>query len=120
MRLPEFVKKALVISGLATGLSAVPGLAAEQKRNPPVKTPDAIVDVSKLPKEFDSQSGKLVKRLTPSIMEAADKVCHSKHLFLDDSVIVEAADVGHSVTTTVRCSDAHSSAHQPAAPRKVR
>ncbi|MBX7134208.1 MAG: hypothetical protein K1X67_16165 [Fimbriimonadaceae bacterium] len=110
MDMPKPLKKVLAIAGIATGLTGM-SFAAEQKREGSFKTPDTVVDVSKLPKKFSPQSGNYEKALTPAILEAADKVCHAKHFFLNDSVTVQADDRGASITTSVSCGDAHSAAH---------
>ena len=77
MDLPKPLKKVLAIAGIATGLTGM-SFAAEQKREGSFKTPDTVVDVSKVPKKFSSHSGNYEKAITPEIMEAADKVFHAK------------------------------------------
>lgn len=119
MELPKSLKKAMALTGIAAGLTSV-SFAADQKREKNPQAAEVTVDVSKLPRIFDPSSGNSVKRITPAMLEAADKVCHAKHLFLDDSVTVEAVDGGTSVTTNLPCGEAHSAVHGGASVRAKR
>lgn len=112
MDLPKSLKRVLAISGIATGLSGV-SLMAQENRQGSLEKPDAVVDVAKLPIKYDPQTGEYRKLITPVMMEAADKVCHMKHLFAADQVTVEATNVspGNSTLISVSCIEAHHKGH---------
>jgi hypothetical protein len=113
MDFPKSFKRALAIAGIASGLSGV-SLAAGQPRTASLEKPDATVDVAKVPIRFNPHSGENEKNIMPIMMEAADKVCHVKHLFGEDQVSVEATNdvrpnLSRSIVTT--CDEAHLKGH---------